>query len=61
MISLRVAGEGFDGRFASDGKKAINALSASRSDLVIIELHKPPMNDWQLLERMWSDPHRQFA
>ena len=55
MYRFQLEREGYQVEIASDGKQGLNAIRASRPDLVLLDIRLPVMEGFEVLEQLQAD------
>jgi CheY-like chemotaxis protein len=56
MVSLVLAGEGYDVRTAEDGRQALDLLASWHPAVILLDLMMPVMDGWTFLVAQQADP-----
>jgi len=56
MYTTKLTADGFEVELASDGKEALKKISATKPDLVLLDIVLPKMDGFEVLETMKKDP-----
>ena len=56
MMSLVLAGEGYDVRTAENGRQALDLLASWRPAVILLDLMMPVMDGWTFLAAQQADP-----
>lgn len=56
LLKQRLGREGFEVDLVRDGEKALEALSASPPDLMLLDIILPKISGFELMEKIQADP-----
>ena len=56
MLSRRLKRKGYEVDIAVDGAQALDAVTASKPELILMDLSLPVMDGWEATRRLKSDP-----
>jgi CheY-like chemotaxis protein len=57
VVKLVLTGEGYSVAEAGDGREALEKLSASKPDLLLLDLNIPEISGWEIIRRISLDPN----
>lgn len=55
LLKEMLANQGYNFSFATNGKKALEVVSAARPDLILLDIMMPEMDGWEVLKRLKKD------
>ena len=56
MLRIYFTGQGYEVDIAVDGAQALDAVTASKPELILMDLSLPVMDGWEATRRLKSDP-----